>query len=254
MAALLCAASFALCSTAPNNSSIHFGFSAIGSYIGIWNLDTKVYVKNETEADTSNREITSTYTKQWLTDGHDLHGAGGSIGFSGLKDATNWLQLHVDLFLSLRYRFVDATEHHDNVTTVYRDSKIIKEEKDKGSKGKYDISLKYWHIDIPVNMRFLLPDNYFIETGVLLSYIIAANLKIKLISLDFDSYAAGMELGLTGGFGKNIVFQNGQSLDIFSRFVFGVTPLLSDRVKKYLYDPIKPREWLVQAGVSFYLF
>lgn len=233
---------------------MHFGFSAIANYIGIWHLNNDVYVKKESVTDTNDNDITCTQTKQWLSGGDRLHGVGGSLGVTGIKDATKWLQLRLDLFISLRYRFVNATEHHDNITKIFRDDKIIKEKKDKGSKGNYDISLKYWHIDIPANFRFLLPNNYFIESGILLSYIVAANLKIKLISLDIDSYAAGMELGLTGGFGKNFVFLNGKSLDIFSRFVFGVTPLLSDRVKSYLYDPIKPREWLVQAGVTYYIF
>lgn len=254
MAALLCAASFSSASNNPGDNLLHLGFSAVGNYIGIWHLSNDVYVKNENTSDTTGKEIVNTSSKQWLSGGHKLHGVGGSLGVSGIKDINSWLQIRLDLFISLRYRFVEALEHRNNTTETIYDGEMLEQEKDKGSKGTYDISLKYWHIDAPVSARFLLPNEYFIESGILFSYILAANLKIKLISLDFDSYAAGIELGLVGGFGKAFTFQNRKRLDVFSRFVFGVTPLLSDRVKNYLYDQIKPREWLLQVGTTFYIF
>ena len=252
IAALLCAASFA----APeeyNQRQIHIGFSAVGNYIGIWNLDNDVYVKKEHATEETDGGETRSYYEQYLSGGHDLKGIGGSFGMSGLKKLGERLQLHLDLYLSLRYRFVEAEEHHSTQTEYIYESGTDTE-KNSGSKGKYDISLTYWHIDIPVNLRYRFAQDFFVESGAFISYIVAANLKVKLISLDFQSYSAGMEFGIVAGFGKSFMLPHNRSLDVFSRFVFGLTPLLNDRVKKYLCEGIYPREWLIQAGVSYYLF
>ena len=107
---------------------------------------------------------------------------------------------------------------------------------------------------MPINARYKLPHDFYVEAGAFVSYIVAANLKIKLISLDFQSYSAGMELGTSAGFGKRFQLSQGRSIEAFSRFLFGLTPLLNDKVKEYLYEQIRPREWLVQAGATFYLF
>ena len=246
MVALFCAAILSQ-AAATTERPLHFGFSAAGSYIGIWHLDDEVLVKKETD---TNDDGSHFYREQSLTDGHDLKGVGGSVGVSGLWDFARNFQLHIDLYISLRYRFVNATEHHKKITT-YKDGTV---KNDRGSKGTYDISLKYWHIDFPVSVRYTLPSEFFVEAGAFASYIISANLKIKLISLDFQSYAAGMELGTIAGFGKTFDITETKRLEIFSRFIFGLTPLLNDRVKKYLYDRIRPREWLLQAGATFYLF
>lgn len=254
MAALLCAACFAMAAENANKSSFKVGLTAIGNYIGIWNLDNDVYVKKETEADTSGHAITNSYYEQWLSGGHELRGVGGSFGVTGIKEVNRWLDLHLDLLVSMRYRFVEAKEHHYETTEEIIDGKSQGQVKETGSKGKYDISLRYWHIDMPTNARFKLPNEYFVESGFFLSYIVAANLKIKLISLDFNSYAAGPEIGLNAGFGKTFKFSNGRSLDSFVRFIFGLTPLLNDKVKEYLCEQIYPREWLVQAGVTLYTF
>lgn len=244
--ALLCAASLSQAADTPKRP-LHFGISAAGSYIGIWHLDDEVFVKKEAYV---NDEGENTYREQSLIGGHDLHGFGGSFGVSGLWDFAQNFQLHTNLYLSLRHRYVDAKEHHKKIIT--REDGSVKTE--RGSKGTYDISLSYWHIDFPVSVRYTLPSDFFVEAGAFASYIISANLKIKLISLDFQSYAAGMELGTIGGFGKTFDITETNRLEIFSQFIFGLTPLLNDRVKKYLYDRIRPREWLVQAGATFYLF
>ena len=235
-------------------NSTHFGFSAAGYYIGIWNLDNEVFVKKEHDTSEINGTEVHTYKEQYLSGGHDLKGFGGSFGVTGLKNFDEKFQLHLDLYISMRYRFVEAKEHHSRREEHITGAVTEKDETTYGSKGKYDISLTYWHIDIPVNLRYRLPQDYFVESGVFISYILAANLKVKLISLDFQSYSAGMEVGIMAGFGKNILLQNGHALDIFTRFVFGLTPLLNDRVKEYLCDGIYPREWLIQAGISYYLF
>ena len=237
-----------------HDNTTHFGLSTAAYYIGIWNLDNEVFVKKEYQADTLNGIETRTYKEQSLTGGHDLKGLGGSFGLSGLKDLGNRFQLHLDLYISLRYRFVEAEEHHSTATEYISPSGTEQGETTYGSKGKYDISLTYWQIDLPVNLRYRLPLDYFVESGVFISYILTADLKVKLISLDIQSYSAGMEIGIMGGFGKTILLQNGRALEVFSRFIFGVTPLLNDRVKRYLCDGIYPREWLLQAGISYYLF
>lgn len=234
--------------------SAHFGFSAAGYYIGIWNLDNEVYVKKEHDVNKIDGTEICTYNEQYLSGGHDLKGLGGSFGLAGLKNLSDRFQLHLDLYISLRYRFVEAEEHHSTAIEYITPSATESDETTYGSNGKYDISLTYWHIDIPVNLRYRLPQDYFVESGVFISYILTADLKVKLISLDIQSYSAGVEVGIMGGFGKTILLQNGRALEVFSRFVFGVTPLLNDRVKKYLYDGIYPREWLIQAGISYYLF
>lgn len=246
MVALLCAAILSQ-AAATTERPLHFGLSAAGSYIGIWHLNDEVFVKKETG---TNDDGSPFYREQTLTGGHDFKGIGGSLGVSGLWDFARNFQLHMDLYISLRYRFVEAKEHHKKITT-YEDGTAIT---DRGSKGNYDISFRYWHIDFPISVRYNLPSDFFVDAGVFASYIISANLKIKVISLDFQSYAAGMELGTVGGFGKTFDITDTKRLEVFSRFIFGLTPLLNDRVKKYLYDRIRPREWLVQAGATFYLF
>lgn len=246
LVALLCAATLTQ-AAATTERPLHFGLSAAGSYIGIWHLNDEVFVKKETYV---NDEGENTYREQSLTGGHDLHGFGGSFGVSGLWDFARNFQLHLDLYLSLRDRYVSAKEHHKKIIT-HEDGSVTN---DRGSKGTYDITLTYWHIDFPVSVRYNLPSDFFIDAGVFASYIISANLKIKVISLDFQSYAAGMEFGTVGGFGKTFDITDTKRLEVFSRFIFGLTPLLNDRVKKYLYDRIRPREWLIQAGATFYLF
>jgi len=234
--------------------TLHFGLSAVGSYIDIWHLDNDVYVKKETEVEEFDDEEIHTYKEQWLSGGYELRGIGGSVGVSALKDFTENFSLHLDLYVSLRYRFVEAKEHHTTEESTVADGETIETKFKEGSKGKYDISLTYWHLDMPINARYKLPHDFYVEAGAFVSYIVAANLKIKLISLDFQSYSAGMELGTSAGFGKRFQLSQGRSIEAFSRFLFGLTPLLNDKVKEYLYEQIRPREWLVQAGVTFYLF
>lgn len=247
------AASFAS-ESAGAASTFHFGISAAGSYIDIWYLDNDVYVKKETEVEEFDDEEVHTYKEQWLSGGDRLRGVGGSVGVSALKDFTENFSLHIDLYASLRYRFVDAKEHHTSEERHIADGETYSTESKEGSKGTYDISLTYWHLDMPINARYKLPRDFYVEAGAFVSYIVAANLKIKLISLDFQSYSAGMELGTSAGFGKRFQLSNGRSVETFSRFLFGLTPLLNDKVKEYLYEQIRPREWLVQAGATFYLF
>ena len=247
------AASFAA-ESASAARTLHFGLSAVGSYIDIWHLDNDVYVKKESEVEEINNEEVHTYKEQWLSGGHKLRGVGGSVGVSALKDFTENFSLHLDLYVSLRYRFVEAKEHHTSVERTVADGETIETTFNEASKGTYDISLTYWHLDMPINARYKLPLDFYVEAGAFLSYIVAANLKIKLISLDFQSYSAGMELGTSAGFGKRFQLGQGRSIEAFSRFLFGLTPLLNDKVKEYLYEQIRPREWLVQAGATFYLF
>ncbi len=232
----------------------HFGLSAVGSYIDIWHLDNDVYVKKVSEVEEVDGQEVHTYKEQWLSGGDELRGVGGSVGVSALKDFNDNFSLHLDLYVSLRYRFVEAKEHHTSVERTVANGETIETEFNKASKGTYDISLTYWHLDMPINARYKLPYDFYVEAGAFVSYIVAANLKIKLISLDFQSYSAGMELGTSAGFGKRFQLSYGRSVEAFSRFLFGLTPLLNDKVKEYLYEQIRPREWLVQAGATFYLF
>ena len=111
MVALFCAAILSQAADF-NQRPLHFGFSAAGSYIGIWHLDDEVLVKKETD---TNDDGSHFYREQSLTGGHDLKGVGGSVGVSGLWDFARNFQLHTDLYISLRYRFVDATEHHKKI-------------------------------------------------------------------------------------------------------------------------------------------
>lgn len=247
------AASFAA-ESAPAARTLHFGLSAVGSYIDIWHLDNDVYVKKVSEVEEVDGQEVHIYKEQWLSGGHELRGIGGSVGVSVLKDFTENFSLHLDLYVSLRYRFVEAKEHHTSEERTVADGETIETTFNEASKGTYDISLTYWHLDMPINARYKLPYDFYVEAGAFVSYIVAANLKIKLISLDFQSYSAGMELGTSAGFGKRFQLSQGRSVEAFSRFLFGLTPLLNDKVKEYLYEQIRPREWLVQAGATFYLF
>ena len=158
------------------------------------------------------------------------------------------------IYISLRYRFVNAKEHHQSEISYYENDEFLRSEFTEGSKGKYDISLKYWQLDLPLGIRKILPNRYFVEAGGLFSYILAADLKVDLISLDFKSYASGVELGLYASAGKLFILPSKQELELFCNFTLGMTPLLNDRVGKYLYESIYPREWLVQLGVTLWLF
>lgn len=232
----------------------HLGITASGTYIGIWHLNNDVYVKkedNETETDDG---FEKEHYEQYLSGGDDFKGIGFSLGLAGMRDMGEWFALHANLYISLRHRFVNAKEHHWRETEYYVGDSLDHTENKKGSKGRYDIVLNYWSVDLPVGIRYKAPRGYFIEAGGLFTYILSANLQVDLISLDFHSYAAGLELGVYTTVGKTFPLPGNKSLELFWNFTFGLTPLLNDRVANYLYDSIRPREWLAQAGATLWLF
>ena len=118
------AASFAA-DSAPAARTLHFGLSAVGSYIDIWHLDNDVYVKKVSEVEEVDDKEVHTYKEQWLSGGHELRGIGGSVGVSALKDFTENFSLHLDLYVSLRYRFVEAKEHHTTEESTVADGETI---------------------------------------------------------------------------------------------------------------------------------
>lgn len=232
----------------------HLGFSAAGTYIGIWHLNNDVYVKKENSETETDEGLEKEHYEQYLSGGDDFKGIGFSLGLSGMRDLGKSLAVHANLYISLRHRFVNATEHHWKRTEYYLDDKLDHTSRDKGSKGKYDIVLNYWSLDLPIGIRYKMPRGYFIEAGGLFAYILSANLEVDLISLDFHSYAAGVELGVFATAGKTFPLPGNRALELYWNFTFGLTPLLNDRVAKYLYDEIRPREWLAQAGATLWLF
>lgn len=232
----------------------HLGFSAAGAYIGIWHLNNDVYVKKENSETETDEGLEKEHYEQYLSGGHDFKGLGFSFGISGMRDLGEKLALHINLYISLRHRFVNATEHHWRETEYYQDDELDHTSYKDGSKGNYDIVLNYWNLDLPLGIRYKAPRGYFIEIGGLFAYILSANLKVDLISLDFHSYTAGVELGVYTTAGKTFPLPGNRVLELYWNFTFGLTPLLNDRVAKYLYDEIRPREWLAQAGATLWLF
>lgn len=241
----------------------HGGFYGSVGYIGIWNLKNDLYVKKAHNRFQEVDGVTGqSYRVQYLTGGHDMRGLAAGLGVAGAYDVNSWLTLRADLYLSCRYRFVEATEYHYKITELDGAGALNGADEGKAgasrdstfdSKGDYEISLMYWHVDLPVSARFNLPKSFYVETGVLLSYIVAANLEMSLISLDLNAYSAGAELGLLGAAGHRFRLGSRQ-LDIFGKFTFGLTPLLSDNVRNFVYQGVHLREWIVEVGAILWMF
>ena len=114
----------------------HLGFSTAGTYIGIWHLNNDVYVKKEDSETETDEGLEKEHYEQYLSGGDDFKGIGFSLGLSGMRDLGESLALHANLYISLRHRFVNATEHHWKKTEYYLDDKLDHTSRDKGSKGK----------------------------------------------------------------------------------------------------------------------
>lgn len=242
-------------SQASSQNHLHGGFYGSAGYIGIWNLGDDLYVKKAHNRFQEVDGVTGqSYRVQYLTGGHDMRGLAAGLGVAGAYDVNSWLTLRADLYLSYRYRFVEATEFHYKITELDdADGNVASRDSSFDSKGNYDISLIYWHLDLPMAARFNLPKSFYVEAGVLLSYIMAANLEMSLLSLDLNAYSAGAELGLLGGAGHRFSIGNRQ-LDVFGKFTFGFTPLLSDNVRNFIYQSVHLREWIVEVGAILWMF
>lgn len=259
LTALLVALLAAFASAQQSASRYHWGVQGYGAFIDIWNLDDVVLVKKQRIYKYSNAdgENSDADRIQYLSGGLDMRGWGVGFGLSGSRDLGSHFSLRADLLVSYRDRLADATEHHEKTATIYDDAnsegtRSERQEYTEGSKGKYDVILDYWHLDLPITLRWNGPAQFFVEAGGLFSYIASANLDLDLLSVDFNTYSAGMELGAVGALGKGFTVGN-KRLDVFGRFVMGLTPLLSDAVEDYIYKTVYPKEWMIQAGITLWV-
>lgn len=231
----------------------HLGFYASSGYIKMWHLEDVVYVKDSDGSFvTDDGQEGVSHQVQYITGVQGMGGVNFGLGVAAAYDVTTWMSLHGNLYLSCRYRFTDTKEYHYKISELMDGDQISVRDSTFGSKGNFDITLTYWHLDLPLTARFYVPGDFYIEGGTLVSYILAANFDMNLLSVNMNSYAAGVELGALSGIGRRFVVGN-RNVDVFGKFSLGLTPLLTDSVKKFISQCVHPREWLVEVGMIFWI-
>ena len=222
----------------------HLGIQANGSYNTVWNFYDKVSIKKDAISKRTEKPLFKDSKQRYFTEGENVDGFGWSIGAAFSKPVTSHLKLHSHLLLGFRSLGVN--------TELFREDSLETQQKNI-SEGKHDFGIKYWNLDLPIFARVPLPGKTFIDAGLKVSYILKADLKLDILMMDVKTYAPGFNLGTLLQAGKTLTIK-GHPIDLQFAFILGLTPILNDDVKDYVTKDLNPKDWILQLGLSYWIF
>ena len=169
-------------------------------------------------------------------------GIGFNLGFGGIYMFTPRWAVNADLGFAFRR---GSGESKFTVELDWKDESQKSEESDLS----IEYSERQFNIDIPITLRFMVPDLMYVEAGPLMSFNVYSKNKSTITDVygsktyrDSDGLNV-FEFGLVFGSGMMRHVGNG-IIDLNLRFLLGITPLCD--------APDSPKTWQGQFNIAYW--